>query len=67
VDECRQRLERAGWVMRETVVPGSGAWDWLVTGILGSQVIAARGITPQVAWWQACLQAELLGLLAPEA
>jgi hypothetical protein len=60
VDECRDRLHRAGWSIGEA----GGANAWLVTGANGENMIFAEGETQAEAWYRATLQAEAVGMLA---
>jgi hypothetical protein len=61
VDESLDRLRRAGWSVGDTV----NASGWLVTGTNGENRIHAEGRTRAEAWWNACVQAREVGLLAP--
>jgi hypothetical protein len=60
VDECADRLHRAGWSMGELLT----AAGWLVTGSNGENVIEAFGSTQSEAWQRACEQARAVGMLA---
>ena len=60
VDECRERLHRAGWSVGEV----AGVFTWLVTGSIGENAIRAEGHTQAAAWWAACVQARAVGMLA---
>ena len=60
VDECRDRLRRAGWSLGETC---SGAL-WQVDGSTGENAILATGATQAQAWWRARVLAREAGLLA---
>jgi hypothetical protein len=63
VDELRARLPRGGWSVGEIAL----AAGWLVTGTNGREhVIHATGETQSAAWWNACLQARAVGMLARE-
>jgi hypothetical protein len=53
VDECHDRLHRAGWSFGWTA---SGA-IWPVTGSNGENTIKATGGSLAEAYWRACLQA----------
>lgn len=54
VDECRDRLHRAGWSIGETAIGPDQAMVWLITGTNGENRIEARGRS----------QAEAVGMLA---
>jgi hypothetical protein len=54
VDECRDRLHRAGWSIGETAIGPDHALVWLVTGTKGENGIEARGRS----------QSEAVGMLA---
>jgi hypothetical protein len=62
VDECLDRLRRAGWSIGET----GSATRWIVTGHNGENAIKAKGATQAEAWWRACEQARAVGMLAPQ-
>jgi hypothetical protein len=64
VDECRDRLHRAGWSIGETAIGPDLALVWLVTGTNGENRIEARGRSQAEAWYRATLQAEVVGMLA---
>jgi hypothetical protein len=61
VDECLDRLRRAGWSVGET----GSANRWHVSGANGENVIFAEGRTQTEVWWRACEQARAVGMLAP--
>jgi hypothetical protein len=61
VDDCRDRLHRAGWSVGEV----AGAWTWMVAGNNGENQLRAEGRTQFVAWQRACDQAAAVGMLAP--
>jgi hypothetical protein len=61
VDECRDRLHRAGWSVGETVT----APRWQVSGSNGENRLEASGRTQAQAWHRACEQARAVGMLAP--
>jgi hypothetical protein len=61
VDECHDRLRRAGWSVGET----GSANRWQVSSSHGENVIFAEGLTQVEAWWKACQQARAGGMLAP--
>ncbi len=65
VDESLDRLRRAGWSVGDTAFGSEHAQVWLVTGNYGENVFHARGGTQGEAWWNACVQARALGMLAP--
>jgi hypothetical protein len=60
VDECRDRLRRAGWSLGETCI---GAL-WQVDGSNGENRLLATGTTQSQACWRACVMAREVGLLA---
>jgi hypothetical protein len=60
VDECRDRLHRAGWSIGEI----AGVTCWVVSGHNGENVIVADGQSQAEAWYRATLQAEAVGMLA---
>jgi hypothetical protein len=60
VDECYDRLRRAGWSVGETV----SATLWIVTGTNGENRVHAEWPTQSEARWRACEQAEAVGMLA---
>jgi hypothetical protein len=64
VDECRDRLHRAGWSIGETAIGPDHALVWLVTGTNGENRIHAEGRSQAEAWYRATLQAEAVGMLA---
>src|SRR5262249_49587173 len=53
VDECRERLRRAGWSLGEAAAGAA----WVVDGRNGENLILAVGASPAEAWRQACEQA----------
>ena len=61
VDESRDRLHHAGWSIGEA----GGAAVWIVTGTNGENMIRAEGCSQAEAWWRACEQAAVVGMLAP--
>jgi hypothetical protein len=60
VDECEDRLHRAGWSMGELLTSAG----WIVSGTNGENMIEARGRTQSEAWQRACEQARSVGMLA---
>jgi hypothetical protein len=64
VDECRDRLHRAGWSIGETASGSDHALVWLVTGTNGENCIEASGRSQAEAWYRATLQAGTMGPLA---
>jgi hypothetical protein len=60
VDDCADRLRRAGWSAGEC----SFVAGWLVTGTNGENVIRASGATQAAAWRRACEQAAAVGMLS---
>jgi hypothetical protein len=63
VDESRDRLHCSGWSFGEF----STATCCIVTGNNGENQIKAGGHSQAEAWWNACLQARAVGMLAPVA
>jgi hypothetical protein len=61
VDECRDRLRRAGWSVGEAASEPA----WVVTGTNGENALHASAGTQAGAWWRACEQARAVGMLAP--
>jgi hypothetical protein len=61
VDECHDRLRRAGWSVGEAAFGSC----WLVSGTNGENRIHATAATQAEAWWRACEQARAVGMLAP--
>jgi hypothetical protein len=61
VDECRDRLHRAGWSLGEVCFGAT----WQVDGTNGENKILATGATQAEAWYRATLPARALGTLAP--
>jgi hypothetical protein len=68
VDECCDRLRRAGWSFGWFSVarPGRGE-RWLVDGANGENALSAEGPTLAEALRLACGQARAVGMLAPAA
>jgi hypothetical protein len=64
VDECRDRLHRAGWSIGEAAIGPDHALVWVITGTNGENRIEARGRSQAEAWYRATLQAEAVGMLA---
>jgi hypothetical protein len=60
VDDCRDRLHRAGWSVGEV----AGAARWLINGANGENALRAEGKTQAEAWHRACEQAAAVGMLA---
>src|SRR5262249_1698361 len=61
VDESRDRLQRAGWSLGESVF-GS---VWQVDGSNGENRLLSTGASQAEAWWRACCQAREVEMLAP--
>jgi len=61
VDECFERLHRAGWSVGEVATAG----EWIVSGTNGENLLDARGRTQAEASWRACEQARAVGMLVP--
>lgn len=59
VEDCLQRLHRAGWSV------GEARWGArvLVTGVNGENLIQGEGRTSAEAWQRACEQARAVGML----
>jgi hypothetical protein len=64
VDECRDRLHRAGWSIGETAISSDHALVWLITGTNGENRIEARGRSQNEAWYRATWQTGTVGPLA---
>ena len=60
VDDCHDRLRRAGWSVGDCATAGG---TWLVTGSNGENLIRAVGHTQAEAWRGAAEQARSLGML----
>ncbi len=65
-DEYRERLERAGWSVREVPPHASGRASWAVLAEYENVITGGFGATLEEAWQVACRRAEALGLLPPE-
>jgi hypothetical protein len=61
IDECLDRLRRAGW----SVGHAAFCATWQVDGTNGENVLIACAATLEVAYRLACVQARALGMLAP--
>jgi hypothetical protein len=61
VDECCERLRRAGWSMSDVLVATAHGPAWIVTGTDGSSVLRAIGHTQTEAWLHAWEQADAAG------
>jgi hypothetical protein len=59
VDECADRLRRAGRSMGDTQLDDG---TWFVSGSNGENVIEARAATQSEAWREAAEQASTLGM-----
>jgi hypothetical protein len=68
-EECRERLERAGWSGLEACVVGPGGASWEVTISRGDEDLHGEGATPDEAWRDAWNLVEFVrgieGLLPP--
>jgi hypothetical protein len=62
-DECFARLHRAGWSVGEASFLTPAGEVWQVSGSNGENLLRARGATQAEAWWNACQQAETVGML----
>jgi hypothetical protein len=60
-DESFARLQRAGWSVGEVRLADG---TWLVTGGNGENRLKARAQSQAEAWWRACEQAAVVGMLA---
>jgi hypothetical protein len=60
VDECRDRLHRAGWSLGEACCVAARQVD----GTNGENRLLATGATQSEAWWRACVLAHEVGMLA---
>ena len=60
VDECADRLSRAGWSAGDIQL-FSGAW--LVSATNGENLIHGRGESQPQAWWRAVEAARVVGML----
>jgi hypothetical protein len=61
VDECCERLCRAGWSMSDALVDTAHGPAWIVTGTDGSSTLRAIGHTQTEAWLHAWEQADAAG------
>jgi hypothetical protein len=61
-DESFARLHRASWSVGETSFVGAAGECWQVSGVNGENQVRAQGRTQAEAWWNACQQAEALGM-----
>lgn len=67
VDECCDRLGRAGWSFGWCSVAAPGGESFLVDGTNGGNALRADGPTLAEALRLACGQARAVGMLAPAA
>jgi hypothetical protein len=65
VDECRERLERVGFRVRELSRHTEAGTAWGVSASRDGRGIAGFGATREEAWLNACREAEALGQLRP--
>jgi hypothetical protein len=65
-DECRERLERAGFRVRELSRHAAAGASWGVLGGRDGKTVWGFGPTQADAWRDACHRAEALGLLPAE-
>ncbi len=67
IDESLDRLHRAGWSVGDAAFGPEHALMWLVTGNKGENAIQASRGTRAEAYWNACVQAREVGMLARAA
>jgi hypothetical protein len=61
IDECLDRLKRAGWGVGHAAFGAT----WQVGGTNGENALIARAATLEEAYRLACAQARAVGMLAP--
>jgi hypothetical protein len=59
-DDCRERLERAGWSAVDACVVGPGGASWQVTISRGGEDLIGEGASPDEAWRDAWGLAEFV-------
>jgi hypothetical protein len=59
VDECAERLRRAGWSCGDFATAGG----WVVTGSNGEKILEATAPTQALAWRRAVEAARAVGML----
>ncbi len=62
-EECRRRLERAGWEVEESGPHTPQGHGWSVSGTRGDAAIQVWAHGRDETWRRACRRAEALGLL----
>jgi hypothetical protein len=60
-EECRERLERAGWSGEEVCVVGPEGPSWEVCLSRGDEELWGEGASPDEAWQDALGLAEFVG------
>ena len=63
-EESLTRLHRAGWSVVCTAFTGAVGRVWIVSGYNGENQVLTAASDRDEAWWQACLQARSVGMLA---
>jgi hypothetical protein len=63
-EESLDRLHRAGWSVTCTRFEIAIGLVWIVSGHNGENQVLTAASTPNEAWWQACVQARSVGMLA---
>jgi len=63
IDDCADRLHRAGWSVGEVRISTDAGALWLISGANGENLIYARASTQTAAWQEACQQARIVGML----
>ncbi len=56
-------LDKAGWSVGDTAFVGTEGISWLVYGTRGELSLRGEGKSQEMAWKQACRQAEEMGLV----
>ncbi len=63
-EESLTRLHRAGWSVTCTEFRNQKGPIWIVSGYNGENQVLTAGTSCDEAWWMACLQARIVGMLA---
>jgi hypothetical protein len=63
-EESLTRLNRAGWSVSCTAFTNERGKVWIVSGYNGENQVLTASPDRDEAWWQACLQARSVGMLA---
>ena len=63
-EESLHRLHRAGWSVNCAAFQGESGRVWIVSGYNGENQLLTASADRDEAWWQACLQARSVGMLA---